>query len=110
MHPPGWVTIRFPVTAHDNTPEVREYTSRPEKLALNNPATHQRPTHAAKHQFRRYGHILVQTFKRLPPKLDTRDGIADEHGKPEITEGAIIGVQVEHLPRVPAPKLLWLWA
>lgn len=80
------------------------------KLALNDPATHQRPTHAAKHHLQRYGHVLVQAFERMHPKLDTRGGIADEYGKPEIIEGTIIGVQVEHLPGVPTPKPLWLWA
>lgn len=79
------------------------------KLCLNDPTTYPEPVCTGTHELARYGHVEVQAFQRRHPQLDTRGGIADEHGRPVILENSVIKVSVQCLPGNILPNPMWLW-
>ena len=58
----------------------------------------------------RYGHVSVQAWHGLHPRLQSRGRWAGDDGPP-IVRGSVIRVAVEHLPKPTgrALKTLWLW-
>ena len=80
------------------------------RFALSEPGTWTTP-HAQHHvEDKVYGHVRVQAWRGLHPKLHTKGRWAGADTAPIIT-GTVIRVQVEHLPKPhgQALKTLWLW-
>lgn len=57
----------------------------------------------------RYGTAHAQSWDRLHPELQQRAAWRDHPGKLPVIEGAVIRLQVDHLPGGGDPKPLWLW-
>lgn len=79
------------------------------KLSLKDLTTHPVPAYTCENHLDRYGHVHVQAFERMHPKLDTRGGIAGEPGCPVVLEGTVIGINIEHQAGGRTPKRMWSW-
>jgi hypothetical protein len=74
------------------------------------PASWPPPERALQAEDEQYGRVQVTAWSGLHPKLAGR-GRWTDYAEPPIVPGAVIRVQVEHLPRptARAVKTLWLW-
>ena len=77
------------------------------------PTSWPQPDHQLHTEDPGHGHIHVQAWTGLHPKLRTDRGRWHQHTQPPIISGTIIRVEVEHLPRPTGAgrvnKPLWLW-
>ena len=80
------------------------------RFALSEPETWTTPDAELVTHDPRYGHVCVQAWSGLHPKLHGR-GRWKGHDAPPIVRGTVIRVEVEHLPKPTArtKKTLWLW-
>lgn len=79
------------------------------EFRLADPASWPEPEHVTSTDTRRYGAATARAWTRLHPRLAHRGPWADHPGPPPIIDGALIRLQVAHLPGDAAPKPLWLW-
>ena len=77
-------------------------TGRPPKhgpeIALDKPATWPEPQHTTNTQTTRYGTAMATSWDRVHPRLTRRACWLDYTGQPPVIEGALIRLQVQHLP------------
>ena len=98
----------------DPDPAQRGTVGRPRRhgnrFACNTPDTWPDPDDQLVVDDARYGHVRVQAWTGLHPKLSRRGRWAD-YDSPPIVRGTVIRVDVEHLPKPTArtKKTLWLW-
>jgi hypothetical protein len=80
------------------------------RFALSEPETWTTPDAEHTSHDPRYGHVRVQAWSGLHPKLHRR-GRWKSHDVPPIVPGTVIRVEVERLPKPTARtnKTLWLW-
>jgi hypothetical protein len=58
----------------------------------------------------RYGTAQAMAWDRIHPRLTTRSAWIDHEGELPINEGALIRLQVDHLPGGQDPLPVWLWS
>src|SRR3954447_9369224 len=79
-------------------------------MALADPSTWPAPTTATVTDTPRYGPAEARGWDRMHPRLEHRGAWRDHPGPPPIVEGALIGLQVEHLPGQRHAPPIWLWS
>ena len=109
------VRIRSDRVFHpDPDPKLPGSVGRPRRhgarFACADPAGRPAPDAELRNHDPRYGHVRVQAWHGLHPRLQGRGRWAGDDGPP-IVRGSVIRVEVEHLPKPTgrALKTLWLW-
>jgi hypothetical protein len=67
------------------------------------------PQHTTSTRTARYGRAIATSWDRPHPRLTHRTGWLDHDGELPIIAGALIRLQVDHLPGDRDPKPVWLW-
>jgi hypothetical protein len=80
-------------------------------FALSRPDSWPAPDHTTTTVTTRYGTAAASAWRRMHPRLTRRGAWLDHPDDQDlpIVEGALIRLQVDHLPGDRAPKPLWLW-
>jgi hypothetical protein len=76
---------------------------------LDQPGTWPQPDHATSTLTMRYGTAEARAWNWLHPRLTHRGAWLDHDGELPIIDGALIRLQVDHLPGDQTPKPVWLW-
>ena len=79
------------------------------EFALTDSATWPAPAVVTTTATTRYGTAVAQAWDRLHPRLTHRSAWLDHGGPLPVIEGALIRLQVDHLPGDRDPKPVWLW-
>jgi hypothetical protein len=79
------------------------------KMKLNDPGSWPQADAAAQVQTARYGQAVIDAYLRRHQRLSGVGAWAGHEGHYPIVEGALLRVQVDHLPGDRSPKPLWLW-
>lgn len=79
-------------------------------FTLAKPDSWHTPEHTAITDTTRYGTARAQAWDRMRPRLSHRGSWLDHDGEFPIVEGALVRLQVEHLPGDRDPKPVWLWS
>jgi hypothetical protein len=95
-------------------PAQRAATGRPPRhgppVKLADPATWPEPDTTSVTDTTRYGRAEARGWHRLHPRLKHQGAWADHQGPLPTITGALIRLQVDHLPGDHAPKPVWLWS
>lgn len=78
-------------------------------MKLNNPGSWPAPDAAARLQTVRYGVASIEAYQRRHQRLSGVGAWEGHVGEYPIVQGALLRVQVDHLPGDRSPKPLWLW-
>jgi hypothetical protein len=79
------------------------------RAELHQPGTLGEPALAHAQDHDRYGHVLVEAWAGLHPKLERRAAWADHPGPVPIVEGSVIRIRVGRLPGDRDPDPVWLF-
>jgi hypothetical protein len=80
------------------------------KLAFGDPATWPEPAVATRTETSRYGTAVAMAWGRMHQRLAHRDAWAGHEGELPVVEGALIRLQVDHLPGQRDAEPVWLWS
>lgn len=79
------------------------------KMKLNDPDSWPAPDAATQVETVRYGTAIIDAYQRRHQRLCGVGAWETHQGPYPIVEGALVRIQVEHLPGDRSPKPLWLW-